>query len=141
MKVDDADSGAKAGEEGAPSTSKPKKQREPSSEKLSNLSRVTPAQLSYIVFPPESRFQPIRPVVVSPPTPARSQKKGAVQRSAGGGGILMLLDKTPGEPIEWIEPASGVLRNIPVVQADAGVAVAEADPPPPFEYPFGQEGK
>ncbi|KAG9043742.1 proteasome regulatory particle base subunit [Tulasnella sp. UAMH 9824] len=141
MKVDEAESGAKAGEEGAPSTGKPKKQREPSSEKLSNLSRVTPAQLSYIIFPPESRFQPVRPVVVSPPPTAKSQKKGAVQRSAGGGGILMLLDKTPGEPIEWIEPASGVLRNIPVVQADAGVAVEEADPPPPFEYPFGEDGK
>lgn len=141
MKVDEADAGSKPAEDGAPSTSKPKKQREPSSEKLSNLSRVTPAQLSYIVFPPESRFQPVRPVVVSPAPTGKSQKKGAVQRSVGGGGILMLLDKTPGEPIEWIEPASGVLRNIPVVQADAMEAVAEADPPPPFEYPFGQEGK
>ncbi|KAG8987204.1 proteasome regulatory particle base subunit, partial [Tulasnella sp. 427] len=141
MKVDETDPSAKPAEDGAPATGKPKKQREPSSEKLSNLSRVTPAQLSYIAFPPEARFQPVRPVVVSSPSTGRAQKKGAIQRSVGGGGILMLLDKTPEEPIEWIEPATGVLRNIPVAQEDPEAAVAEADPPPPFEYPFGQEGK
>ncbi|SOV05444.1 probable RPN2 - 26S proteasome regulatory subunit [Ustilago sp. UG-2017a] len=44
--------------------SKPKKERkqEPRSEVLSNYSRVTPAQVKFVTFPPESRFVPIRPV-------------------------------------------------------------------------------
>ncbi|KAJ1018085.1 hypothetical protein NDA16_004954 [Ustilago loliicola] len=44
--------------------SKPKKERkhEPRSEVLPNYSRVTPAQVKFITFPPESRFVPIRPV-------------------------------------------------------------------------------
>ncbi|CAE6456206.1 unnamed protein product [Rhizoctonia solani] len=58
----------------------------PTSETLQNLSRVTPAQMQYIMFPPESRFQPVRPI------------------AKGGGGIVMLVDKKEGEPIQWIEP-------------------------------------
>ncbi|SJX65388.1 probable RPN2-26S proteasome regulatory subunit [Sporisorium reilianum f. sp. reilianum] len=43
---------------------KPKKERkqEPRSELLPNYSRVTPAQVKFVTFPPESRFVPIRPV-------------------------------------------------------------------------------
>lgn len=43
---------------------KPKKERkqEPRSEVLPNYSRVTPAQVKFVTFPPESRFVPIRPV-------------------------------------------------------------------------------
>ncbi|KAF8708026.1 26S proteasome regulatory complex, non-ATPase subcomplex, Rpn2 Psmd1 subunit, partial [Rhizoctonia solani] len=58
----------------------------PTSETLQNLSRVTPAQMQYITFPAESRFQPVRPI------------------GKGGGGIVMLVDKKEGEPIEWIQP-------------------------------------
>ncbi|CDS00444.1 hypothetical protein [Sporisorium scitamineum] len=78
MDVDDA-SGAAAGkkedgdvamEEDTNKTStaakagKPKKERkqEPRSELLPNYSRVTPAQVKFVTFPPESRFVPIRPV-------------------------------------------------------------------------------
>ena len=44
--------------------SKPKKERkqEPRSELLPNYSRVTPAQVKFVAFPPDSRFVPIRPV-------------------------------------------------------------------------------
>lgn len=43
---------------------KPKKERkqEPRTEVLPNYSRVTPAQVKFVTFPPESRFVPIRPV-------------------------------------------------------------------------------
>lgn len=130
MKVDEPEKPAE-GTSTTPAAIKPKKQREPTSEKLSNLSRVTPSQLSVVVFPPEGRFQPVRPVSV----PQAQAKKG-VKRSATGGGILLLLDKTPSEPIEWIEPSSDVIRIIPVRNVPG-----EAEPPAPFEYPFGQEGK
>ncbi|KAG8997628.1 proteasome regulatory particle base subunit [Tulasnella sp. 427] len=98
--------------------SKPKKQREPSSAKLRNLLRVTPAQVSYIVFPSEVQFQPVRHVTISSPSTGRAKKKGAIQRLVGGRGTLMVLDKTPEEPMKWIEPATGVLWNIPVAQED-----------------------
>ena len=132
MKIDDPADLATKDEAGASTTAKPAstKKREPTSEKLSNLSRVTPAQLASVVFPADGRFQPVRPVSV----PLSSSTK-KVKRLAGGGGILMLWDKTPSEPIEWIEPSSDVIRIIPVQ------SVEEADPPPPFEYPFSQEGK
>ncbi|CAE6469908.1 unnamed protein product [Rhizoctonia solani] len=58
----------------------------PTSETLQNLSRVTPAQMQYITFPAESRFQPVRPI------------------AKGGGGIVMLIDKKEGEQVEWIQP-------------------------------------
>ncbi|KAG8899523.1 proteasome regulatory particle base subunit [Tulasnella sp. 403] len=142
MKVDEAEPPSKpAAEEStnAASTSS-KKKREPTSEKLSNLSRVTPTQLPHVSFPTDCRWQPVRPISV--PSNAKSSAKKA-QMHAGGGGIVMLLDKTPGEPIEWIEPSSDIIRIIPVVQTGGAASgdVAEADPPPPFEYPFPQPEK
>ena len=40
-----------------------KKEEEPYSEILSNLSRVVPAQLKYITFPDGSRFLPVKKVL------------------------------------------------------------------------------
>jgi 26S proteasome regulatory subunit RPN2 C-terminal domain len=48
-------------EESKPSTSKPKK-TEPLFEQRPNFSRVTPAQLAYISFLPDGRYQPVRAV-------------------------------------------------------------------------------
>ena len=41
-----------------------RKHSEPTYEKLSNLSRVMPTQLSVISFTPDGRYQPIRPVAM-----------------------------------------------------------------------------
>ncbi|KAG8696227.1 proteasome regulatory particle base subunit [Ceratobasidium sp. 395] len=107
----------------------PTPKRVATSETLSNLSRVTPAQMQFISFPTEGRFQPVRPV------------------GRGGGGIVMLLDKKEGEEITWIEPFGAPAA--PTAEAGAGegeVAPAsgqtqaggdEAAPPPPVQYAFG----
>lgn len=162
MKLDDAepsasiskpaegDAAAGAPSDAAPtSTTKPtaSRKREPSSEKLSNLSRVTPAQLAHIGFPSECRFQPVRAVsvLVSASNQASSISKKTAQRYANGGGILMLVDKTPNEPIEWIAPKHDVgqvegQQDGVGVMPEGGDLMAwseeEAQPPPAFEYPF-----
>lgn len=104
-----------------------RKEKEPSSETLQNLSRVTPAQLAHISFPPEARFQPVRPI-----------RSGSGKTRAGGGGILMLIDRTPGEPIKYVDlPAD--LGGEEAPKPAEGMQVddpAEAPPPAPFEYPF-----
>ncbi|KAG8936517.1 proteasome regulatory particle base subunit [Tulasnella sp. 418] len=140
MKVEGEEGSAKPAEE-----TKPAKRKEPSFEKLSNLSRVTTAQLAHISFPSEGRFQPVRTVSVTP-SKSSASKKG--QMYSGGGGILMLMDKTPDDPIEWIESENSI-KFIPVIQTNSnGVPIgvhdlsadtAEADPPPPFEYPFDND--
>ncbi|KAG9004209.1 proteasome regulatory particle base subunit [Tulasnella sp. 427] len=60
MKVDVAEAKPAEGGPAAAGKLEPKKQRGASSEKLSNLSRVTPARLSYMAFLPEGRFQPVK---------------------------------------------------------------------------------
>ncbi|CAG8556740.1 11970_t:CDS:10, partial [Acaulospora colombiana] len=84
---------------------KGKKKREEAYEILENMARVLPAQLQYISFSESSRYVPV--------------KKGVV------GGILMMVDKTPGEPEELILPSAPVEK--------------EAPPPEPFEYPFDEK--
>ncbi|KZO96227.1 putative RPN2-26S proteasome regulatory subunit [Calocera viscosa TUFC12733] len=134
------------------------KKREPTSEKLPNMSRVVPAQLPHIVFPPEGRFFPIRPVTGTLRPPPRKAAKarapsataGAFVNSAqyaGGGGIVVLLDKRPGEPVEYIEPepvaeaaaapASGMDLDVPPQPIE--MEGEEAALPTPFEYPFGED--
>lgn len=97
-----------------------KKQRkaEPTFEKLTNYSRVVPAQLPHIVFPAEGRFQPVRPVSNRAPktpkgkstaassarTPSPPASGVTSERYVGSGGILILIDQIPDEPIEYIEP-------------------------------------
>ena len=108
-------------------TASKRKEKEPSSETLQNLSRVTPAQLAHISFPPEGRFQPVRPI-----------RSGSGKTRAGGGGILVLIDRTPGESIKYVDlPADLGGEEAPKptegMQVDEPV---EAPPPAPFEYPF-----
>lgn len=128
VEMKDEPSTVKAEEEKDKDKATPKrKEKEPSSETLQNLSRVTPAQLAHISFPPEGRFQPVRPI-----------RSGSGKTRAGGGGILMLIDRTPGEPIKYVDlPADlgGEEAPKPVegMQVDEP---AEAPTPTPFEYPF-----
>ena len=119
MKVDSEDPSK-------PTSSKKPREREPSLEKLSNLSRVTPAQLPVIVFPPDCRFQPVRSIAV----------KKTSKNVVAGGGILVLADKTPGEPIEWMAPSTNISRDAPTV---VDTNMPEAEPPAPFEYPFDED--
>lgn len=88
---------------------------EPTSEKLSNFSRVTPAQMSHITFPPDSRYQPVRAVSTHPaPTTRRSAKAlTSTEKYAGGGGILLLIDHRPDEWPSYIE-----FSTVPVAHQD-----------------------
>ncbi|THH10931.1 hypothetical protein EW145_g999 [Phellinidium pouzarii] len=147
------------------SDSKKLRKVEPSFEKLTNFSRVTSAQLAYITFPAEGRFQPVRPVSTQPPKPAKGKAPTAFEtkapsstvysvasdRYAGGGGILILMDQTPDEPVEYIVdevPVSADPINAPegpgaTGSSDPHIALdenaPEADPPESFEYPFGDD--
>ncbi|KAI0639693.1 26S proteasome regulatory complex non-ATPase subcomplex Rpn2/Psmd1 subunit [Trametes polyzona] len=142
----------------AEGTSSPKPRKsEPSFEKLSNFARVTPAQLAYITFPSESRYQPVRVVSTRPPPsaskPARSPSAAALaaERYAGGGGILIMADTRPGEEVEYIEfetqavpaaaPAAPAAQNQPQVGRHIALDenAPEADPPESFEYPFDND--
>lgn len=142
---------------------------EPSFEKLPNFSRVTPAQLAHISFAPDGRYQPVRPVSTrtvvpgaaakgkapagGPKTSASAAALGlASERYAGGGGILMLIDQQPNEPVQLVEyevqAAAPVVAPMEVAEDSAPAAGAavptgphisldenapEADPPEPFE--------
>jgi hypothetical protein len=100
-----------------------KKKREETFEVLENMTRVLPAQLPYLVFKEDCRYQPV--------------KKGG-----SFGGIVCLIDKSPSEPRELIVPSipaaatttggtDGAVPNTsPVAQQPAppqgeGAAVAE----------------
>lgn len=78
---------------------------EPTSEKLSNFSRVTPAQMAHITFPPDGRYQPVRAVSTHPAPPTRRSAKALIstEKYAGGGGILLLIDQQPEEAPSYIE--------------------------------------
>lgn len=71
---------------------KPKKKREENFEVLQNMARVVPAQFKYISFKEESRYTPL--------------KKSNV------GGIVMLLDKKPGEKEDLIQPSAPSGGNV-----------------------------
>jgi len=127
VEMKDEASTVKAEEKDKDKTASKRKEKEPSSETLQNLSRVTPAQLAHISFPPEGRFQPVRPI-----------RSGSGKTRAGGGGILVLIDRTPGESIKYVDlPADLGGEEAPKptegMQVDEPV---EAPPPAPFEYPF-----
>ncbi|KAJ7487490.1 armadillo-type protein [Mycena galericulata] len=152
-------------EEGKPSTKSTKK-AEPSFEMLPNLSRVTPAQLAYITFPSDGRFQPVRAVSAKPPP--RGAKTGTAgtnalpppvglvsEKYAGGGCILILSDRRPEEEAEFIDfappapppaPEPATAGNVPPTAAlPVGPHIAldesspEAGPPEAFEYPFDND--
>lgn len=134
-----------------PAVATPKRRQpaEPTSETLPNFSRVTPSQLTYITFPSEDRYQPIRPVTTAARS-ARTPEK-APERPVGGGGILLFVDRQPGEPVEFLDFGTEE-RAIPIEQTpqpvtDSQVAAEptastgmhvdesapEAEPPEPFE--------
>ncbi|KZT30619.1 26S proteasome regulatory complex non-ATPase subcomplex Rpn2/Psmd1 subunit [Neolentinus lepideus HHB14362 ss-1] len=141
------------------------KKAEPASEELSNFSRVTPAQLAYISFPSEGRYQPVRPVSTKSTSSIKGGKAKSgsgisdltSERYAGGGGILILIDRHPDEPEEFIEletqlPQSGPAPAESVSNGNANVAsepsgphialdesAPEAEPPESFEYPFDND--
>lgn len=143
-------------------TKKAPRKSEPAFEKLPNLSRVTPAQLAHVVFPAEARYQPVRPVSSQAlksakgkastvaKAPSAAALGGTAERYAGGGGILILIDQAPSEPVELVElepaPASAPpateaapATTTPAAPASTGRHIAlddnapEADPPQSFE--------
>jgi 26S proteasome regulatory subunit N2 len=136
------------------------KRKEPSWESLPNFSRVTPAQFQYVIFPPNSRYQPVRPVSAREPAikggkwVAGPQKTSQPEKYAGGGGILLLVDERPGEPQEFIElstipppaphatpPSNTETATTTVARTDRNIALdangPEAEVPAPFEVSRG----
>ncbi|KAJ9113747.1 hypothetical protein QFC20_001772 [Naganishia adeliensis] len=137
------------------------KKNEPSFETLSNLIRVTPAQLRHIEFPASGRYQPVRQVgskSSSAIEASRAARSSATQQHVQGGGIIMMRDTKPSEEAEYIELTSKLDRTPPAAVVTEAAAAApeqpsagtegmdvdaneeEAPVPPAFEYPFGQEG-
>ncbi|KAJ7169781.1 D-isomer specific 2-hydroxyacid dehydrogenase [Mycena filopes] len=143
-------------EDGKPT--KAAKKAEPSFEMLPNLSRVTPAQLAYISFPPEGRFQPVRAVSAKPAPPrggkaavgakASPAPVGLVsEKYAGGGCILILSDLQPDEEAEFIDfepPAPAAAPEPTPANAAAALPTGphialdetspEVGPPDAFEF-------
>lgn len=134
------------------SSAKPKRKAEPTSERLANVSRVTPAQLPYISFPPDARWTPVRPVVTSTsgpsPSAGSSPDTKATPSIGAGGGILLVRDGEPDKEAEFLElevmkvldtAGAAVPGAIPAQGADAvpsDLLTSEIAPmPAPFEYP------
>lgn len=120
---------------------------EPNSQKLSNFSRVTPAQMAYVTFPPDGRYQPVRTVSTLPPRKgyATLSSIANIEKFAGGGGVLVLTDQHPEHEPEYIEFTTVHTAPQPEAsQFDRQRHIAldenapEADPPEPFEvrYPL-----
>ena len=130
-------------------TSKPpSRKKEASSERLQNFSRVTPQQLTYISFPSDSRYQPVRPVSTSSVSRPKKSSTGPLETYTGVGGILVLLDEQPDELVDLIAPlepsviAPEPTTTQPVQPAQTPAArphialdedSPEASPPAPFE--------
>ncbi|WWC64974.1 uncharacterized protein I303_107588 [Kwoniella dejecticola CBS 10117] len=134
-----------------PTPAQKKKPSEPASFTIPNMSRVTPAQLQYIAFPSEGRYQPIRPSY------EKSSGAGANGVNASGS-VVLVKDTTPeveGQYIEldkslWpdqeeevpaaVAAAGAEQQQQAAVGSSAGGAGQEEDedvePPQPFEYPF-----
>lgn len=133
-----------------PQTKAPPKRREPSFETLPNFSRVTPAQMSHITFPANGRYQPVRSVSSAPTKSlsgkgnrAGSTSRGLSNGYAGGGGILLLVDRQPQQAvdlIEWEDEPPAMEVEAPTATTTAMVDDGpEAPPPEPFEYPFDSD--
>ncbi|KAI7954458.1 hypothetical protein MJO28_004858 [Puccinia striiformis f. sp. tritici] len=176
MKIDDVVGGdsTKTGAEGTKvengGTKSTKRRKEDGTiDKLTNLSRVTGTQLPYITFPEDSRYVPVRPLLASSATTQKSNqhKIGVMSGSStivahailsqsdsvatgAGGGILIMRDRKPDLPAEFLEFSS--LKNIAnptdsntnhnlIVDesVDPDRALLDgpiADLPPSFEYNF-----
>ena len=146
--------------DGEASTSTPKR-KEPSFEKLPNISRVVPVQVPYISFPADGRYQPVR-VVSTRSAPTKGGKASVTksflvpgltsERYAGGGGILILADQRPDEEPDYIEFETQTIvaanQAVPVTDDRAAhvsegrhIALDEnapevADPPESFEVRY-----
>ncbi|GJE85724.1 26S proteasome regulatory subunit rpn2 [Phanerochaete sordida] len=151
MKVDDAAATDKHGDvsplsgslSNLPESSNPP---EPNFQKLSNFSRVTPAQMAYVSFPSDCRFQPVRAVSAHPPRKGQATASALanLEKFGGGGGILILMDQHPDQSPEYIEFTTQVAAELPEeMPRDRHISLdenaPEADPPEPFEYPFDQD--
>lgn len=125
-------------DENKASTSKPKK-TEPTSELRPNFSRVTPAQLGYISFPSDARYQPVRAVSTKTPLSKSGKAVAAAasasllglgsEKYAGGGGILMLTDSRPNEEAEYIEIETATPVAAPPAAQAAPAATSVPAPP------------
>ena len=114
---------------------------EPNFQKLPNFSRVTPVQMSYVIFPADSRYQPVR--AVSTHLPRKGHATAAalanLEKFGGGGGILILVDQQPDQPPEYIEFTTATIPQAEVVHPPVSRHIAldesvpEADPPESFE--------
>lgn len=115
---------------------------EPNFQKLPNFSRVTPAQMAYVTFPADSRYQPVRAVSTLPPRKGHATPSSIanMEKFAGGGGILILTDLHPEQEPEYIEFTT--VNAAPQAEANQvhrqrHIALdenaAEAAPPEPFE--------
>ena len=142
------------------------KEKEPTSETLQNMTRVTPAQSTTISFPTTARYQPVRDLALAASATAvnGASKKAAAsagKKGKGGGGILMVLDTQEGgaagekDFIELeksldevgpavVEPAAG--GDVEMGEGAAAPAASapvedgpERDTPGSFEYPFSRE--
>lgn len=123
-KKEGEDSEMKVDGEAATSSSEAKPEekapKEPNYETLHNVSRVVPAQMPYISFPSSSRFVPVRPLISSSsstPVSYLTQAAKAANSASfilesivdvgiglgAGGGILVLKDTKPEEPVEYVE--------------------------------------
>lgn len=118
-------------EDSKPSSSR--KKLEPTSETKPNFSRVTPAQLAYISFPSDGRYQPVRTVTSSKQGRAFASKALGVgsEKYAGSGGILILSDLRPDEEAEFIELEAPVLAPPPPEVTPAAATAAAAAAPQP----------
>ncbi|KAK1229676.1 proteasome regulatory particle base subunit [Marasmius sp. AFHP31] len=133
--------------EEAPVKAPKSKKAEPSSEQIPNFSRVTPAQLAYISFPSESRYQPVRALTgTSTTSPSSKDPKHPEEKFAGGGGIVLLTDTRPEEeadilefePVQLNPPAPATGNGDAVRSTPSGRHIAlddgpEASPPASFE--------
>ena len=131
----------------------PSRKKEASSERLQNFSRVTPQQLTYISFPSDSRYQPVRPVSTSSVSRSKKSSNGSGETYTGVGGILVLLDERPEHPADLIVPLEpSVVAPVPTTQptlptqaitARPHIALddnsPEASPPEPFEVSSAAE--
>ncbi|KAF8632597.1 hypothetical protein AX15_001802 [Amanita polypyramis BW_CC] len=127
-----------------------------------NFSRVTPAQLQYISFPSEGRYQPVRPVSSEVELSRMGKPVFGLHSESytSGGGILILSDLRPEEEPELIEieppapvqaivhpsgPAAPTANGHAIRSQPSGPHIAldenvpEADPPGSFEYPFDND--
>ncbi|TIB87766.1 26S proteasome regulatory complex, non-ATPase subcomplex, Rpn2/Psmd1 subunit [Wallemia mellicola] len=143
------------------------KEPEPEFESKSNLSRVTPNQVPFIVFSSEGRYTPVRSVSQVPATtrvnngsgsstpvsinrrtrrPTISSIYSTTPASAGGAGILILNDHKEGEEVKYITLEAGGGQggvgstNAATTKDQGGVddGIEIDNPPEAFEFNFDQ---